>query len=145
MRQRMEQHRANPVCATCHSRMDPLGFALENFDGLGHWRNADGGNRIDPSGVLPDGAKFQGPAGLREVLVSKRSEFVQTVTEKLLTYALGRPVEYYDEPAVRAILRDAAANDYRWSSLVMGIVRSTPFQMRKSTEPTTTAGLRKAN
>lgn len=142
MRQRMEQHRANPVCAGCHARMDPLGFALENFDGLGHWRSADGGNRIDPSGVLPDGAKFQGPAGLRQVLLSKRDEFAETVTEKLLTYALGRPVEYYDQPAVRAILHEAAANDYRWSSLVMGIVRSTPFQMRKSTEPATTAGLR---
>lgn len=141
MRQRMEQHRANPACAVCHTRMDPLGFALENFDGLGKWRTADGNSHIDPSGVLPDGANFQGPAGLRKVLLTKRDEFAATITEKLLTYALGRAVEYYDEPAVREILREAAPNNYRWSSLVLGIVKSTPFQMRKPAEPTTTAGL----
>ena len=135
MRQRMEQHRANPACAVCHTRMDPLGFALENFDAVGGWRTVDGKTAIDPSGVLPDGAQFQGPAGLRKLLLTKREEFVNTVAEKLLTYSLGRPVEYYDEPAVRKILRDAAPSDYHWSSLVLGIVNSTPFQMRRSRQP----------
>jgi hypothetical protein len=131
MRQQMEQHRANPVCASCHAQMDPLGFALENFDAIGGWRTADAGNPIDASGKLPDGTQFQGPAGLREVLLSHPQRFVSTVTEKLLTYALGRGIEYYDAPAVRGIVRNAAANDYRWSALVLGIVRSTPFQMRR--------------
>jgi mono/diheme cytochrome c family protein len=147
MRQRMEQHRADPACATCHVRMDPLGFALENFDGTGAWRNIDSsGAKIDSSGVLPDGTKFHGPAELRKLLLSKRDDFAATVTERLLTYALGRGVEYYDQPAIRAILRQAAPNDYRWSSLVLAIVKSAPFQMRKSGEPatgppTTSAGL----
>jgi len=132
MRQRMEQHRANPVCASCHARMDPLGFALENFDAIGRWRTIDAKNPIDPSGTLPDGKKFEGPAGLRTVLLTKRDEFASTVTEKLLTYAVGRGVEYYDEPAVRKILRESAPSEYRWSSLVLGIVNSTPFQMRRS-------------
>ena len=135
MRQRMEQHRTDPVCASCHARMDPLGFALENFDALGRWRTEDAGNRIDASGVLPDGTQFQGPAELRKLLLSRREAFVTTVTEKLLAYALGRGVEYYDAPAIRRILREAAPNDYRWSSLVLGIVKSTPFQMRRSREP----------
>jgi mono/diheme cytochrome c family protein len=132
MRQRMEQHRANPACAVCHTRMDPLGFALENFDAVGRWRTVDGKTTIDPSGALPDGSKFEGPAGLRKVLLGKRDEFVSTVTEKLLTYALGRPVDYYDQPAIRKIMREAVSNDYRWSSLVIGIVNSTPFQMRRA-------------
>ncbi|MGH9784204.1 MAG: DUF1592 domain-containing protein [Terriglobia bacterium] len=137
MRQRMEQHRRNPVCATCHSRMDPLGFALENFDAVGKWRNTVGTDNapIDASGTLPDGTKFDGPAELRKVLLSKREEFVTTATEKLLTYALGRGVEYYDQPAIRRTLREAAAGDYRWSALVSGIVRSTPFQLRRTPEP----------
>jgi hypothetical protein len=132
MRERMEQHRRNPVCASCHSRMDPLGFALENFDAVGKWRTTVGADntRIDASGTLPDGSQFDGPAELRKVLLSKQDEFVSTVTERLLTYALGRGVEYYDQPAIRKILREAAGSDYRWSSLVLGIVRSTPFQMR---------------
>ena len=135
VRQRMEQHRANPVCASCHKLMDPLGFALENFDGIGRWRTTDANIPIDPSGVLPNGAKFQGLAGLREVLLSRREELVTTVTEKLLTYALGRGVAYSDAPAVRGIMREADSSNYRWSSLIMGIVRSTPFQMRRSPEP----------
>jgi hypothetical protein len=126
--------------------MDPLGFALENFDGVGGWRTTDAGAQIDSSGVLPDGTKFHGPAELRTVLMTRRDVFAATVTERLLTYALGRGVDYYDEPAIRNILRQAAPNDYRWSSLVLGIVKSTPFQMRKSGEstagePTTTAAL----
>jgi cytochrome c5 len=131
MRKRMEEHRANPACATCHKLMDPLGFALENFDAVGMWRSTQGATPIDASGELPDGTKFHGPAELRQILLSKREQFVATVTEKLLTYALGRGVEYYDMPAVRKIVRDAASSEYRWSSIVLGITRSTPFQMRK--------------
>ncbi len=130
MRQRMEQHRANPACAVCHRIMDPLGFALENFDGLGRWRDSagPGAGPIDSSGVLPDGTKFEGPAGLREVLLSRRELFVETFTERLLTYALGRGVEEYDRPVIRKIVREA--DDRRWSSIILGIVKSTPFQMR---------------
>ena len=135
MRQAMEQHRANPVCATCHSQMDPLGFALENFDGTGTWRTMDAGDPIDSSGVLPDGTPFQGPAELQKVLLAKGGEFMVTTTEKLLTYALGRGLEYYDGPAVRGIIREAADNDYRWSSFILSIVKSTPFQMRRSEQP----------
>jgi cytochrome c5 len=127
MRQRMELHRASPVCASCHARMDPLGFALENFDGLGRWRAG-----VDASGVLPDGTKIDGPVGLRQVLLDKKDQFVTTATERLLTYALGRGVEPYDMPAVRAIVRDAAPRDYRWSSMIMGVVTSVPFQMRRA-------------
>ena len=135
MRERMEEHRANPACAACHARMDPLGFALENFDAIGGWRATEAGTPIDSSGVLPDGTQFEGAAGLREVLLSRREQFVRNVTEKLLTYALGRGTEYYDAPAVRSIMREAAPSDYRWSSLIVGIVKSTPFQMRRSEEP----------
>jgi len=143
VRQQMEQHRANPACAVCHKMMDPLGFALENFDSVGKWRSTSGAANtpIDASGVLPDGTKFNGPAELRKVLLSRPDQFVTTVTEKLLTYALGRGVEYYDTPTVRKVMRDAAP-DYRWSSLVLGIVKSTPFEMRRSAEATTTAGRR---
>ncbi len=132
VRERMEQHRANPVCASCHSRMDPLGFALENFDAIGKWRDADDdGTPIDASGVLPDGTSFRGPGELRDVLVAERGEFAMTVTEKLLTYALGRGVDAVDRPALRAIVRGAATHDYKWSAIIAGIVRSTPFQMRR--------------
>ena len=131
MRQRMEQHRANPACASCHKLMDPLGFALENFDATGRWRTTQGKTPIDASGELPDGTKFQGPTELRRVLLSKRDQFVGTVTEKLLTYALGRGIEFYDMPAVRKIVRDAASSDYRFSAIVLGISKSTPFQMRR--------------
>jgi hypothetical protein len=133
MRQRMEQHRANPTCAVCHRMMDPLGFALENFDGLGGWRQsvAPGAGPIDSSGALPDGTKFLGPAGLREVLVNKRDLYVETFTERLLTYALGRGLEEYDNAALRKITRDAAADNQKWSAIILGIVKSTPFQMRR--------------
>ena len=111
--------------------MDPLGFALENFDAIGMWRTKQGAAPIDASGELPDGTKFQGPAELRLILLSKREQFVKTVSEKLLTYALGRGVEYVDMPAVRKIVRDAGPSEYKWSSIVLAIVRSAPFQMRK--------------
>ena len=127
MRQRMELHRASPACSSCHARMDPIGFALESFDGLGRWR-AD----VDSSGVLPDGTRIDGPVGLRKVLLDKKDQFVTTATERLLTYALGRGVEPFDMPAVRTIVRDAAPRDYRWSSIIMGIVTSVPFQMRRA-------------
>jgi hypothetical protein len=134
VRERMERHRANPVCASCHSRMDPLGFALENFDAIGRWRAADeSGTPIDASGAFPDGTTFRGPVELRDVLVAERtSEFAMTVAEKLLTYALGRGVEAVDRPALRAIVRGAAAHDYKWSAMIGGIVRSTPFRMRRA-------------
>ncbi|MBF8305661.1 MAG: hypothetical protein HW398_849, partial [Acidobacteria bacterium] len=135
MRERMSQHRTNPACAVCHARMDPLGFALDNFDAIGRWRDTEGSTPVDPSGVLPDGTKFTGPAELRKILMVQNQEFARTVSEKLLQYALGRGVEYYDEPVVRQIVRQAAPSDYRWSSLVLGIVKSIPFQMRRSREP----------
>jgi hypothetical protein len=132
MRQRMEQHSKNPTCTSCHKVMDPLGFALENFDAIGQWRTVEADAPIDASGVLPDGTKFQGPAGLREILLSRRDEFVQTLTEKIFTYALGRAMEYYDIPTIRKVTREAEPSEYRWSSLIEGIVLSPPFQMRKS-------------
>ncbi|HYL39180.1 MAG TPA: DUF1592 domain-containing protein [Bryobacteraceae bacterium] len=136
VRERMEQHRKNPVCASCHARMDQLGFALENFDAIGRWRTTGEGNApVDASAALPDGTKFDGVAGLRSYLLADREQFAGALTDKLLTYALGRGVEYYDQPSLRKILRDAAPGDYRWSSLILGIVNSTPFQMRRSREP----------
>jgi mono/diheme cytochrome c family protein len=130
VRERMEQHRTDPVCASCHKVMDPLGFALENFDAIGKWRTLDGSGTIDPSGTLANGAVVDGPAALRQALLARREEFVVTVAEKLLTYALGRGAEHYDLPAIRHIVREAAKSDYRWSSMVLGIVKSPPFQMR---------------
>jgi mono/diheme cytochrome c family protein len=127
MRQRMELHQSNAACSSCHSRMDPLGYALENFDGLGRWREG-----VDSSGTLPDGTRVDGPAGLRNVLLSRKDQFIRTLTERLLTYALGRGVEPTDMPAIRKIMRNAASNDYRWSSLIMGVVTSVPFQMRRA-------------
>ena len=127
MRERMESHRINPVCSSCHSKMDPIGFALESFDGLGRWRAG-----VDSSGVLPDGTRIDGPAGLRKVLLDRKDQFVTTATERLLTYALGRGVEPFDMPAVRRIVRDAAPGDYRWSSIIIGVVNSVPFQMRRA-------------
>ena len=144
MRQRMEQHRANPVCASCHARMDPIGFAMENLNAIGGWRTTEGSanSPIDASGALPDGTQFRGAAELQKILLSRPELFVTTVTEKLLTYGLGRGVEYYDEPVVRSIMRDAARNNYRWSSLILGIVKSAPFQMRTSRAQTAVAALR---
>ena len=133
VRERLELHRRNPVCASCHAQMDPLGFALENFDAVGKWRTTgDGGTLIDPSAVLPSGATISGPGELARVFVEQPDRFASTVVEKLLTYAIGRGVEYYDAPAVRAIVSAAAARDYRWSSLISGVVTSAPFQMRTS-------------
>jgi hypothetical protein len=132
MRERLAAHRASPTCASCHALMDPLGFALENYDAVGKWRTiGEAGARIDASGVLPDGRAFDGVDGLRESLLSSEL-FVTTLTEKMLTYALGRGVEYYDMPVVRKIVADAASEDYRMSALIEGIVESVPFKMRRS-------------
>lgn len=130
VRQRMEEHRNNPVCAACHKIMDPIGFSLENFDLIGTWRATEGGSPIDASGQLVDGTKLDGPASLRQALLSRSDVFVRTMTEKLLTYGTGRALKYYDMPVVRSIARDAAKNDNRFSSLISGIVKSDPFQMR---------------
>jgi len=138
LRERMEVHRQNPVCATCHRMMDPLGFALENFDGIGRWRTTEEtgipgeeGPAIDPTGVAPDGSTFDGATGLRQILVSRQDEFIGTVIERLLTYALGRRLEASDMPAVRRIQREAAAHESRWSAVILGIVNSTPFPTRR--------------
>ena len=141
MRERMSEHRANPVCASCHAKMDPIGFGLENFNAIGAWRTMEGASPIDSSGALPNGLEFDGPAELREALVQRPGAFIRTMTAKLLTYALGRGVEYYDAPAVRVITAAAARSNYAFSSLVLGIVDSVPFQMRRVAEeasPTTT-------
>ena len=131
----MEEHRANPVCASCHVRMDPLGFALENFDAVGQWRTTSDGASIDSSGVLPDGTRLEGPSGLRTVLLSRPEEFVGVFAEKMLVYALGRRGKYYDFPAIRKIVREAARQDYHWSSLILATAKSMPFQMRRSQKP----------
>ena len=132
VRERLERHRESPACATCHAPMDPFGFALENFDAVGGWRDAEGGTPVDSSAVLPDGTRFRGPAGLRAFLVDQPRQFVEAMTEKLLAYALGRRLEYYDRPTVRGIVLEAAAGDYRLSDIVLGIVRSPAFQMRRA-------------
>ena len=134
MRARMEQHRANPVCASCHKLMDPLGLALENFDAVGAWRTEDNGEPVDTSGQLADGTKIDGVIGLREALLKHPDVLVTTVTEKLLTYALGRGLEPEDMPAVRAIVRQSERDGYRFTSLIEGVVNSTPFRMRKARE-----------
>jgi hypothetical protein len=130
VREMLEAHRANPVCASCHRRMDPLGLSLENFDAIGQWRATDAGHSIDASGVLLDGTKVNGPRELRQALLAQKTQFAQAVTEKLLTYVLGRGLEYYDAPAVREIDHAAAADDYRWSALISAVIKSAPFQMR---------------
>jgi hypothetical protein len=129
MRQIMEKHRANPMCSSCHTTMDPLGFALENYDAIGQWRTHDGTLPIDSSGALPDGKSFSGSAELKTILSSNRQAFAECLTEKLLIYALGRGLEGYDRAATRKIVADLAANDYRFSSLINGIVESAPFQL----------------
>ena len=131
LRERMEQHRSSPVCASCHTRMDPLGFAMEHFDAVGRWRETDGGAEINATIEL-DGQTIDSPRAFREALLDTGDEFVRTVTEKLLIYALGRGVDYYDAPTIRQIVRDLARDDYRWSALVTGIVASQPFQMRRA-------------
>jgi mono/diheme cytochrome c family protein len=133
LREQMQVHRTNATCAACHARMDPIGFALENYDATGQWRGGEAGAAIDASGTLPDGTEFQGPAGLRQLLLTKyRDDFVRTAAEKLLTYALGRGVEYYDFPAIRSISREASRDNYRTSSFILAIVKSAPFQMRRA-------------
>jgi cytochrome c553 len=131
MRERMDAHRKMPTCAACHARIDPLGFAMDNFDGIGKWRTHEGTSPVDASGVL-DGVKFNGTAELRTLLLNRQEEFVTNVTKKLLTYGLGRGAEYYDMPAVRQIVRQAAAEEFRWSSLITGVINSVPFQMRRT-------------
>ena len=130
LRARMEAHRRNPTCATCHRVMDPLGFALENFDGVGEWRVKEPGGRVDPVGQLADGTAVDGPIGLRKAVMKHPEMFVRTVAHKLMTYGLGRGVDYPDMPLVRSIARDAALRNYAWSAIVLGIVRSAPFQMK---------------
>ena len=133
VRERLEEHRKNPSCATCHRVMDPLGFSLENFDAVGEWRTKEAaGVPVDASGQLADGTEVDGPAALRQALRRHPEQFARTMTEKMLTYALGRGLEFYDMPVVRAIARDAAAQNYRFSSIVTGIIKSAPFQMKKA-------------
>ena len=134
LREAMTRHRASPACAGCHARMDPIGFAMENFDAIGRWRERDAtnGQAIDVTGVFPDGTRFEGITGLKQVLLRQPEQFVGTIAEKLLMYALGRNVQYYDAPAVRGILREAAAQNYTFSSLVLGVVKSRPFLMRQA-------------
>jgi hypothetical protein len=130
VRERLAAHRANTACAVCHDIMDPVGLALENFDAVGRWREVELGKPIDASGGLPDGSEFNGVAGLEQALINRPELLVRTLTEKLLTFALGRGIEHYDAPAIRTILRDARDENYRFSSLILGIVHSVPFQMR---------------
>jgi len=131
MREQMALHRANPVCAGCHAQMDQLGFALENFDAIGEWRDMySSGAAVDARAELPDGTKINGPAELRKVLLNHSDEFLTNITEKLMTYALGRGLGAADAPAVRKVKREAASAEYRFAELVQGIVASTPFQMR---------------
>jgi hypothetical protein len=132
MRDAMVRHRADPVCAGCHSRMDPIGFAMENFDPIGRWRDNDGGHRIDASGVFPDGSKFDGMAGMKAALLSHPEEFVATIARRLMMYAIGRNLQYYDEPAVRAIVRESAKSNYTFASVVEGVFHSAAFQMRQT-------------
>ncbi len=134
LHERMEMHRKNPVCASCHQRMDPLGFALENFDALGKWRTVSDDAPIDPSASFPDGTRFEGIAGLRTLLVSHKEDFARTLTGKLLTFAIGRGLDHHDMPVIRKIVRDAAPADYSWSAIVAGIVKSAPFSMAVASE-----------
>jgi hypothetical protein len=147
VRERMEEHRKNPSCATCHRVMDPLGFSLENFDGVGEWRTKEAvGVPVDASGQLADGTKVDGPVALRQALKKHPEQFARTMTEKMLTYALGRGLEFYDMPVVRTIARDAAAQNYRFSSIVTGIIKSAPFQKKKAQDnagPVTTSAARR--
>ena len=132
MREAMAQHRENPACRVCHAAMDPIGFSLENYDAVGKWRDMFAGVEIDAAGLLPDGGAFEGRNGLHTLLLERPADFIGTVTEKLMTYALGRGVEHYDMPAVRKIVRSTADDDYRWSSVIMGVIESPSFQLRRS-------------
>jgi hypothetical protein len=134
LRAQMEAHRTNSVCASCHSRMDPLGFGLENFDAIGHWRTHEGEFEIDPSGKLPDGSVFAGPRELVDILAKQDEAFGLAISEKLLIYALGRGLKAHDRPVLKQIAAQLKADDYRFASLVMGIVDSLPFQYRRAEE-----------
>jgi hypothetical protein len=134
VRERMEEHRSNPACAGCHKMMDPIGFALENFDPVGVWRVNDSGFRIDAAGQMFDGAKLDGPSSLRQAILNHSDAFIETFTENLLAYGLGRVLEPYDEPVVRSIDKEAAKSNNRFSTFVLGIVKSIPFQMRRAEE-----------
>jgi hypothetical protein len=134
MRQQMEMHRMNEPCHTCHQIMDPIGFSLENFDATGAWRTQDGGNPVDASGKLVDGTEMTGVKGLRDALVRYTPQFVRVITDKLMIYALGRGTEYFDMPVVRSVVHDAEKNNYRFSTLVLGIVKSDAFQMNMKEE-----------
>ena len=134
VREQMEMHRANPVCASCHNKMDPLGFSLENYDAVGAWRTSFAGKPIDASAVLPDGTKFEGPAGLQSILMSRKEQFIEALTERMMTYGLGRGVEYYDMPAIREVRDRARRDDYRMNAIIMGIVQSVPFVMKRIPE-----------
>ena len=131
LREQLEAHRAHATCASCHVRMDPLGFGLENFDAVGAWRTVDGKFPVDASGTLPDGRTFNGPRELKTIMKAERDVFAEGLTDKLLTYGLGRGLERYDRRTVRQIAKNVAAQDYRFSSLVLEIARSLPFQMRR--------------
>ena len=140
LRERMEQHRSSPVCASCHARMDPLGFAMEHFDAIGRWRERDGGAEINAT-ITWKGDTIDSPRAFREALLASSDEFISTVSERLMTYALGRGVAYYDAPTLRQIVRDLERNDHRWSSLILGVVTSEPFQMRRAPDdPAVVAG-----
>jgi hypothetical protein len=145
LRQQLEQHRANPACASCHARMDPLGFGLENYDAVGRWRAQDGKFPVDSTGTLPGGRSFRNPAELKEILRTDRDAFGRCLAEKMLTYALGRGLERYDQPTVNLICRRLAAGDYRFARLVLEVVKSLPFEKRRgeapSREPEATAAV----
>ncbi|HSS15032.1 MAG TPA: DUF1592 domain-containing protein [Rhizomicrobium sp.] len=134
VREQMEMHRSNPVCASCHTKMDPFGFSLENYNAIGAWRGSDAGKVLDVSAVLPDGTKFEGPKGLQDVLMARKAQFAEAFTERLMTYALSRGIEPYDMPSVRAVRNAAAKDDYKMQSIIMGIVQSVPFVMRRTPE-----------
>jgi hypothetical protein len=135
VRERIEQHRVNPACAGCHKIMDPIGLALENFDAIGRWRTTDEDVAIDASGQLVDGTPIDGPAGLRKAMLGRSDAFITSMTGKLLMYGVGRELKYYDMPAVRKVMRDAAKSRYRFSDLVLGIVKSDAFQMKMTMTP----------
>jgi hypothetical protein len=132
LRQQLEKHREQPECSACHVRMDPLGFGLENFDPIGRWRTRIGNQAVDASGILPGGEKFEGPAALRAVLLGRKEEIIRNVTQKMLAYALGRGLEYYDIPTVSSIVNALARSDYRSSVLITEIVKSFPFDYRRN-------------
>ena len=144
VRQILEQHRANPSCATCHRIMDPLGFSLENFDAVGAYRTSDHGNPVDAAGQLADGTQVNGPVALRDALMKHPQQFVGVLTERLLEYGLGRTLAYYDMPTVRDVVRQAAPDNYRFSSIVLAVVQSTPFQFRMVPENTDSKKLAQA-